>query len=186
MLRGYSLYSLIILIKDLFLTKILYSKCRIIRFPFYTRNEKQIQFGKNFTTGRGNRIDAFSFKTNKKVIIFGDDCQINDYCHIASVEMIKLGNNVLIASKVYITDHDHGDTSFNSLKMNPIDRPIISKPVVIEDNVWIGEGAMILKGVLIGKNSVIAAGSVVTKDIPPFSVVAGVPAKIIKSYSDVQ
>ena len=184
MFRGYSLYSFISLIKDLFLTKLLYPKCRIIRFPFYTRNEKQIEFGKNFTTGRGNRIDAFSFKTNEKVIIFGDNCQINDYCHIAGAEKIKLGNNVLIASKVYITDHDHGDTSLDSLKMNPINRPIVSKPVMIEDDVWIGEGAMILKGVTIGKNSIVAAGAVVTKDIPPFSIAAGVPAKILRTYSN--
>ena len=184
MFRGYSLYSFITLIKDLFLTKMLYPKCRIIRFPFYTRNEKQIMFGKNFTAGRGNRIDAFSFKTNEKVIVFGDDCQINDYCHIAATEMIKFGDNVLIASKVYITDHDHGDTSFDSLKMKAIDRPIISKPVVVEDNVWIGEGVMILKGVTIGKNSVVAAGAVVTKNIPPFSIVGGVPAKIIRTYSN--
>ncbi|MFV0563951.1 DapH/DapD/GlmU-related protein [Malaciobacter mytili] len=184
MLRGYSLYSFITLIKDLFLTKLFYPKCRIIRFPFYTRNEKQIKFGENFTTGRGNRIDAFSFKTDEKVIIFGDNCQINDYCHIAATEMIKLGNNVLIASKVYITDHDHGDTSLDSLKMNPINRPIVSKPVMIEDDVWIGEGAMVLKGVTIGKNSVVAAGAVVTKSIPPFSIVGGVPAKILRTYSN--
>jgi lipopolysaccharide O-acetyltransferase len=184
MFRGYSLYSFITLIKDLFLTKLLYPRCRIVRFPFYTRNEKQIEFGKNFTTGRGNRIDAFSFKTNEKVIIFGDNCQINDYCHIAASEKVKLGDNVLIASKVYITDHDHGNTSLDSLKMNPIDRPIVSKPVFIEDNVWIGEGAVILKGVTIGRNSVVAAGAVVTKSTPPYSIVAGIPAKIIKTYSN--
>lgn len=181
MFRGYSLYSFISLIKDFILTKLFYSKCRIVRFPFYTRNEKQINFGKNLTTGRGNRIDAFSFKTNDEVIIFGDNCQINDYCHIAATERITFGNNVLIASKVYITDHDHGDTSLESLKINPINRPIISKPVVIEDNVWIGEGAMILKGVNIGKNSIVAAGAVVTRDVPSFSVVVGVPARIIRT-----
>ncbi|WP_151950598.1 DapH/DapD/GlmU-related protein [Aliarcobacter butzleri] len=184
MFRGYSLYSFITLIKDLFLTKMLYPKCRIIRFPFYTRNEKQIMFGKNFTAGRGNRIDAFSFKTNEKVIVFGDNCQINDYCHIAAAENIKFGNNVLVASKVYITDHDHGDTSLESLKSIPINRPILSKSVSIEDNVWIGEGAMILKGVTIGKNSIVAASAVVTKNVPPFSVVAGIPAKIIRTLEN--
>lgn len=181
MFRGYSLYSFITLIKDLLLTKLFYPKCRIIRFPFYARNEKQIEYGKNFTTGRGNRIDALSFRTNKNVIIFGDNCQINDYCHIAAAEKVEFGNNVLIASKVYITDHDHGDTSLESLKMNPIDRPLFSKPVLIEDNVWIGENAMILKGVTIGKNSIVAAGAVVTKNVPPFSIVAGIPAKIIRT-----
>ena len=57
-------------------------------------------------------------------------------------------------SIVLYEDNDHGDTSFDSLKTNPIDRPIISKPVLIGDNVWIGESAMILKGVNVGKNSI--------------------------------
>ena len=183
MFRGYSFYASVSLLKSYILTKVFYPRCRIIRFPFYARNENQIEFGLNFTAGRGNRIDAFSFKTNQTVISFGEGCQINDYCHIAAIEKVNFGKHVLIASKVYISDHDHGTTSFESLQLRPADRTIVSQPVYIGDNVWIGEGAIVLKGVTIGRNSVIAAGAVVTKDVPPFSVVVGVPARTVSTYS---
>ena len=66
--------------------------------------------------------------------------------------------------------------------MAPNSRPLYSKgPVIIDDNVWIGEGAMIMPGVHVGNGAIIAANSVVTKDIPAYSVAAGIPAKIIKT-----
>lgn len=83
---------------------------------------------------------------------------------------IKIGNNVAISENVIIRDSDN----------HTIDDNINSKPIVIGDNVWIGMGAMILKGVTIGNGSVIAAGAVVTKDVPPNTVVAGVPARVTK------
>ena len=71
--------------------------------------------------------------------------------------------------------------SFEMLKMAPEDRPLISKgPVVIKNNVWVGEGVAILAGVTIGENSIISTNAVVTKSVPPNVVVGGVPAKIIK------
>lgn len=78
MFRGYSVYSSFTLIKDLILTEILYPRCRIIRFPFYTKNEKNICFGKNFTAGRGNRIDVVSTNSDKNIIIFGDRRKCHD------------------------------------------------------------------------------------------------------------
>ena len=93
-----------------------------------------------------------------------------------------IGNNVLTGPRVLITDNAHGDSLFKLLDTAPIERFLYSKgKVVIEDNVWIAEGAMIMPGVRIGKGSIIAANSVVTKDIPPYSVAAGTPAKIIKT-----
>lgn len=89
----------------------------------------------------------------------------------------------MIASNVFITDHDHGDTSPESLEITPSKRPLRHSPVKIEDNVWIGQNAIILKGVTIGESSIIAAGSVVTRDIPPFCVAAGIPAAILKQVN---
>ena len=107
------------------------------------------------------------------VLKFGNNVQINDYVHIGAVENITIGNNVLIASKVFITDHNHGcyngeiqDTP-DSIVMK---RKIYSNPVFIEDNVWLGEFVCILPGVKIGKNSIIGSMSVVTKNIPENSI----------------
>lgn len=94
---------------------------------------------------------------------------------------IKIGNNVLIGSGVLITDSD--SHSLLPSKRN-IPSFIISKPIVIEDDVFIGARSIILKGVNIGKGSVIGAGSVVSKSIPPMHIAAGNPAKIIKRIED--
>lgn len=80
-----------------------------------------------------------------------------------------------------ITDNSHGNTDIDNLKLKPIDRKIFSKgPVIIGNNVWIGDKATILPNVTIGDGAVIAANAVVTKDVPAYCVAAGNPAKIIK------
>ena len=80
-----------------------------------------------------------------------------------------------------INDNSHGNICREELDLAPNLRPLTSKgPIIIEDNVWIGEMVCILSGVHIGKGAIIAAGSVVTKNVPPYTIVAGVPAKIVK------
>lgn len=142
-----------------------------------------MDMGKNFTTGQFCRIEAAdAIIPGRPTLIFGDNVQINDRCHIASVMSICIGNNVLIASDVFITDHDHGDVSRATMEIPPALRDLICQPVIIGDNVWIGEKVIILKGVEVGQGAIIAAGAVVTKNVPPFSVVGGVPARILKTY----
>jgi maltose O-acetyltransferase len=101
---------------------------------------------------------------------------INFYCFIDAGERVEIGNNVLIGPYVYITDGDHG--------MDPssmrITQPMSLAPVIIEDGVWIGARASILKGVKIGRNAVIGAGAVVTRSVEENDVAAGVPAKSIR------
>ena len=138
--------------------------------------------GKGFTTGQYCRIEAANSDiSNKYTLIIGENVQINDSCHIAALDSVSIGDNVLIASKVYISDHDHGDFSEDSLRMPPRLRELVSAPVYIEDDVWLGEGVIILKGVRIGRGSVIGAAAVVTKDIPSYSLALGVPAKVVKT-----
>lgn len=116
-------------------------------------------------------------------VIIEDNVSINYDVHIACINKVKIGEGTLLGSKIFITDHFHGDTSFESLNISPSKRLLVSKgPVVIGKNVWIGEGVAIMPGVKIGDNSVIGANSVVTKNILPYSVAAGNPAKIIKNY----
>lgn len=158
---------------------------RLVRLPIDIRGKDNIDFGTKLTTGKYCRLEAIQTLSKGKKIIFGNDVIINDMVHIAAIESIKIGNNVLVGSKVFITDHNHGQYGLNgdSPEIIPNQRPIVSRPVVIEDNVWIGEFVSILPGVKIGKGSVIGTMSVVTKDIPPFSIAVGSPAKVIKRFN---
>lgn len=187
MLKRYGLLGCVRLIISMMYTKIVYPKARLIRLPFDVRNKRNIKIGKGFTAGIGCRIEAFPLdETYKTCIEIGEDVQINDYVHIGAVGSIKIGNNVLMASKIYISDHNHGvyDGEINDHPMSiPIDRKPICKPVIIGDNVWLGESVCVLPGVTIGEGCVIGALSVITKSIPPYSIAVGSPAKVVKQYN---
>lgn len=96
---------------------------------------------------------------------------INAGCKIRSAKSITIGEKVAIGTDVIILDSDHHSIC---------GKPTVTAPVVIEDHVWIGARVTILKGVTIGRGSIIAAGAVVTKSVPPNSLVAGAPARVIK------
>lgn len=187
-IKRYGLIKLFGLVIDILLTKILFSKeARIIRQPAYIRGKNFITFGKNLTTGVAVRLDAFPAQSDLTPCIkFGNNVQLNDYVHIGAVNSITIGNNVLIASKVFITDHNHGSYGnkniHSSPEIPPEKRELSSSPVIIEDNVWIGEFVSILPGVTIGEGSIIGAMTLVNKNIPPFSIAVGVPAKVVKKY----
>jgi lipopolysaccharide O-acetyltransferase len=106
--------------------------------------------------------------------------------HIGAIDCVRIGNDVLIASCVFIADHNHGgfegEDPADSPDVAPSDRPLKSRPVVIGDKVWIGEGVCILPGVTIGRGSVIGAGAVVTRDVPAECVAVGNPARVVKRY----
>ena len=154
-------------------------------FPNAVTNAQYISIGKNFSSLWNLRIEAwdkYAHETFMPQIIIGDDVHVNSDVHIGCINKIVIGNNVLIASRVYITDHAHGDTTTQSISIVPVKRPLLSKgAVVIEDNVWIGEGVCILPGVTIGANSIIGANAVVTKSIPANCVAGGVPAVVLKT-----
>lgn len=155
-----------------------------VRYPINLIGGKYITIGDDFNCFSNLRLEAYDKHLNNNYnpqIKIGDNVSINYDCHIACVNKISIGNNVLIASKVFITDHFHGEINKEALKKPPSKRKVISKgEVIIEDNVWIGENVAIMPNVKVGKNSIIGANSVVTKDIPDNCVVAGVPAKVIK------
>lgn len=165
-------------------TQILYRPARLIRLPVYIRGKRHIRWGQGFTTGVGLRMDAF-VETGIAIHI-GNGVQLNDYVHIAAIESVTIGNDVLIASKVFITDHNHGSYGKNgqhsSPTIAPAERQLVSAPVIIEDRVWLGENVSVLPGVRIGEGVVVAANSVVTHDLPPNTIAAGAPACVIKRY----
>lgn len=157
-------------------------------FPITVHGLQHVTVGDNFTAYSRLRLEAYDAHNSHSYspeIVIGENVSINYDCHIACIHKIAIGNNVLIGSKVFITDHFHGDNDYESLTIAPNSRPLVSKgAVIIEDNVWIGEGVAIMPNTIIGRNSVIGANAVVTKNVPPFTVVAGVPANPIRSLRE--
>ena len=187
MIKQYGYWGLFKLLISLIKSKLFYPKARLIRFPFDIKGKKFINYGKGFTTGRGCRIEAYPLDGKSTSIIIGKNVQINDYVHITGVKKVFIGNNVLIAGKVYISDSSHGNYSGSEDDSHPLsapkERPLFCKEVIIEDYVWIGESVSVLAGVTIGKGSIIGANSVVTKNIPEYVIAAGNPAHLIKKFN---
>ncbi|MBQ5454589.1 MAG: acyltransferase, partial [Prevotella sp.] len=97
---------------------------------------------------------------------------------------ITIGNHLLTGTNVLITDNSHGATDYASLVVPPIERTVVSHgPVKIGNNVWLGNNVCVLPNVTIGDGAVVGANSVVTHDIPPYAIVAGIPAKIVKQVT---
>lgn len=127
---------------------------------------------------------------NKGKIIIGKNTYLGESSRIYSVKGVFIGNNVQIAHNVNIFDNNihslqhlkrRQEFVVNTTKGFSQINDVHEKEVIIGDDVWVGTGSIILKGVTIGENSIIGAGSVVVKDVPPNTIVAGNPAKVIKS-----
>lgn len=117
---------------------------------------------------------------NKIKLKIGNHVDIGNGAFISANNDVQIGNHVIMAPYVFITDHDHG---FYDISKNLHQQALTEDGhIKIEDNVFLGTKCSILKNVTIGQHSVIGANSVVTKNIPPYSVVSGNPAKIIKKY----
>ncbi len=144
-----------------------------------------IRIGENFHAGEGLNLqawDQYAGEHFSPLLTIGDNVMLTDYIQISCAHRVSIGNNVLAGQNVYISDNGHGDTNMDTLQQPPLERKLqIKGPVVIGDNVWIGRNATILSGVTVGEGAVIAANSVVNKDVPPYTIVGGVPARIIKS-----
>ena len=184
---------------------------RLKRRYNYCKFKKFSQFGKNLELN--SRSDCVADKSG--TIKIGDNCRIfcrlltqddgniiigNNTCmyertFIGSVNKITIGNGVIISNHVHIFDNNNHPTSPEARKRmveSGFDGELWrwkyadSAPVIIEDNVWIGEYSAIMKGVHIGKGSIVAAHSVVTKDVPDYSIVAGNPARVVKRLESEQ
>lgn len=124
--------------------------------------------------------DSYGEKVMNPELIIGNHCIFGSFNHISCANKVIIGDCCMTGKWVSIVDNGHGHTDGETLDVPPAYRSIESKgPVVIGKNVWIGDKATILPGVTIGDGAVIAANAVVTKDVPPRSVVAGSPARII-------
>ena len=151
----------------------------------FQNNKSKINIG-NDSYIRGE-LQIFSFGGEIKI---GGRCFIGEKTRIWASSKIEIGNNVLISHNVHIIDTNVHELNYIErakgfveiiYKGHPKLRPNIEdSPIIIGDNVWINFNSIILKGVTIGEGAIIAAGSLVTKDVPPFALVGGNPAKFIK------
>lgn len=132
-----------------------------------------IRIGDHFRILRNSTVNTH----DQGRIEIGNHVYIGETTSITACRSVRLGNFVTIGPQNIITDLTH-DTACRDLPIRS--QPLIGKPVVIEDDVWISSHCVILPGVTIGRGAVIGAGAVVTKDVPPYAVAAGVPAKVIK------
>jgi acetyltransferase-like isoleucine patch superfamily enzyme len=150
-------------------TSIIRSSCRLDVLPF-----------NSFTLGARSVIEDFTVVNNGVgAVAIGDNCTVG----IGSVVIgpVTIGSDVILAQHVVLSglNHSYEDTQ------TPIHRqPVTTKPIVIEDECWLGANAVITAGVTIGRHSVVAGGSVVTRDVPPYSVVGGNPARVLKQYDE--
>ncbi len=156
----------------------------------FMRGLRHIHLGEHFTAGRHLWLEAVEEQNQLRYqpeIRIGANVIVNDDVHIAAIKRVSIGDDSLIASRVFISDHLHGRYGTSGDASSPLVAPRLREvtgagPVTIGRNVWIGEMVAILPGVTVGDGCVIGAGSVVTHDIPPASIAVGVPARVIKTF----
>lgn len=169
----------------------------LIKFPYYKivlgeigvgtklispilSGSKRIYIGKNVYIRKNTWLAAQPVTGNDTCkLIIGDGTYIGNFCHFFASNVIEIGDAVLFADKVYVSDNLH---TYEDVSLPVIQQPIKQlSPVIIGSGAWIGENVCII-GCTIGKNSVIGANAVVTKNIPDYCVAVGAPAKIIKRF----
>jgi acetyltransferase-like isoleucine patch superfamily enzyme len=154
--------------------------------PSSIYGERYIHIGADTLVGIGSTITAgyspSDHRVPERALVIGDRCVIGLRASVVAHESIVIGDDVWTGQDVYITDSNHG---FDDLE-TPIGRQLgTHQPVSIGSGSWIGHGVVVLPGTTIGRNVVVAAGSVVRGDVPDHSVVAGVPARMIRSLVEV-
>jgi len=149
----------------------------IAHIPSYTMRHTWYRWvlGWQIATGAsilmGQRVLVGGLHSGRAQVSIGSDAVINHGCVLQTLGGVHIGAHASISAGVFLmtAGHNVGDPRF----------ALVTKPIVIEDYAWIGVRASLLAGVTIGKGAVVAAGAVVTKDVPPFAIVAGVPARVI-------
>lgn len=137
----------------------------------------KVSLGEHCSLERGIYFNAAGGHSRGIAISIGAGTFVGSGCEFNAIESIHIGNTCLIASGCRFIDHNHGVALGSPMKS----QPEVSAPITVGADVWIGVNCTILKGVSIGEGAIIAAGSVVTKPVEPYSIMGGVPAKLIRS-----
>ena len=166
------------------MTKLTLKQARFVRRPIFIRGQKSLSGCVGLTTGRSCRFDL---EGSKETLYIGKNCEMGDMTHIVARERVEIGDNVLIASKCFISDTSHGvynGESQDSPNIPPNKRDLATDPVKIGNNVWIGENVVVLPGTQIGSGCIIGANSVVKGAFGDAVIVAGVPGRVIKRWNE--
>lgn len=145
----------------------------------------------NIFIGSNTYLDGLIYTRENGMIQIGDNCSFRSNTLIGSLSKIIIGNNVFGAENVFICDNNNHPISPKLRKLMTLSPPntepwkwnssdVDFAPIIIADNVWIGRNVMILKGVEIGEGSIVAAGAVVTKSFPSYTIIGGNPARVLK------
>jgi acetyltransferase-like isoleucine patch superfamily enzyme len=145
---------------------------------------KFITIGDNCSIGSRSVLTVWNkheYEIQNTNLIIGNNVSIGADSHITAINRIQICDNVLTGKKITITDNAHGDSKLATLLLPTFERKLYSSgPVIIEENVWLGDKVTILPNVRIGKNSIIGSNAVVTKDIPSNCIAGGIPARVLK------
>lgn len=153
-----------------------------VESPVSIEGNKYIAIGTNFSSKAGLHLECINTGNYTPHLIIGDDVSMARNVQINTIREVRIGNNVKIGADVLITDYQYGRTDSETLRINPAERDLSTRGAVrIDDGVLIGPRAIVLPGVTVGKGAVIGAGAVVSRNVPPYTVVAGAPAKAIKT-----
>ena len=140
----------------------------------------KIFLGDRCSLEQGVYLNAAGGHTSGIAIPIGEGTFIGSGCEFNAIASIQIGHTCLIASGCRFIDHNHGSEGGTPMKL----QPEVPGPIQVGNDVWIGVNCIVLKGVTIGDGAIVAAGSVVTKAVAPYSIVAGVPARLIRSRLD--
>ena len=141
-----------------------------------------VTIGDNFSIHRNSIIECTGVINDLgESLTIGNNVGIAQNCFIQVRGIVTIGDNVIFGPGVSVFSENH---NFADLNKYINEQGVSRKGIVIEDGVWLASGVRVLDGVIVGKNSVVAAGAVVTMDVPPYSIVGGIPAKIIKNRNN--
>jgi acetyltransferase-like isoleucine patch superfamily enzyme len=150
-----------------------YAWLRCIDIP---RNYSRIFLANGVALDEGVTLLASGDTGMAKMIVIGENTYINRNAFIDASMQITIGRGVGIGPSCYVTDHDHGTEPDIPI----MDQPLVSVPTTICDGVWLGANCIVLKGVTIGKNTVVGAGSMVVRDLPANIIAEGRPARAVR------
>lgn len=147
-------------------------QCTLQWLAAVRRHEAMLILSRCASVGQRVRLRMPVTVYHAEGLTIGDDVDIGEYTHIRASGGVAIGNRVLIAAHVVITSRQHP-------RALPRYGVTVDAPVVIEDDVWVGAGAVIVPGVRIGRGAIVGAGAVVTSDVSPLTIVGGVPARVL-------
>ncbi len=161
-----------------------FGKSSLVEKPLYVRKLKYVSIGNNTQIKAGSRIqcdDNYRGQMLKPCLQIGDRCGIGYHFTAFVYDNIEIGNDVSIADNVMLTSENHGINPEGNVPFGL--QPLTTAPIRIGDWVWLAKNVCVMPGVTIGERTVIGANSVVTHDIPPYSIAVGAPAKVIKKWN---